>query len=55
MKRSLAEMVGVDLAQKVVDTIAESEKNGETDFAPIYDEKLSIKEKKSKTLYITRK
>lgn len=36
---------GVDLAQKVVDTISESEKNGETDFAPIYDENLSIKEK----------
>ncbi len=36
---------GLDLAQKVVDTIEKAEKCGEINFAPIYDEKLPIKEK----------
>ncbi|MBQ3573810.1 MAG: formate--tetrahydrofolate ligase, partial [Clostridia bacterium] len=36
---------GIDLAQKVVDIIEKSEKDGTTAFAPIYDEKLPIKEK----------
>ena len=34
---------GIELANAVIDTINENE--GKTDFAPIYDEKLSIKEK----------
>lgn len=36
---------GIDLAEKVVATIDEAEKEGKIKFAPIYDEKLSIKEK----------
>jgi len=36
---------GIDLAEKVVATIDEAEKEGKINFAPIYDEKLSIKEK----------
>ena len=36
---------GIDLAQKVVDIIEKSEKDGTANFAPIYDEKLPIKEK----------
>lgn len=36
---------GIDLAQKVVDIIEKSEKDGTANFAPIYDENLPIKEK----------
>ena len=36
---------GIDLAQKVVDIIDKSEKDKTSAFAPIYDEKLPIKEK----------
>ena len=36
---------GTDLAQKVCSTIEKCEKNGETNFRPLYDEKLPIKEK----------
>ncbi len=36
---------GMDLAEKVVSTIEKSETNGTINFAPIYDEKLPIKEK----------
>ena len=36
---------GIDLAQKVVDIIEKSEKDGTINFAPIYDENLPIKEK----------
>ncbi len=36
---------GIDLAHKVIETINEAEKNGSINFAPIYDEKLPIKEK----------
>ncbi|MCQ2465247.1 MAG: formate--tetrahydrofolate ligase [Oscillospiraceae bacterium] len=36
---------GTDLADKVCSTIEKAEKNGEINFAPIYDEKLPVKEK----------
>ena len=36
---------GKDLADKVCSTIEKAEKNGEINFAPIYDEKLPVKEK----------
>mgnify|MGYP000243124768 FL=1 len=36
---------GTDLAQKVCSTIEKCEKSGETNFRPLYDEKLPIKEK----------
>ena len=36
---------GKDLAQKVCSTIETAEKNGQINFAPIYDEKLPVKEK----------
>lgn len=39
---------GRDLAEKVCRTIEESEKNGNTKFSPIYDEKLPVKEKIAK-------
>ena len=36
---------GKDLAEKVCSTVEKAEKNGEINFAPIYDEKLPVKEK----------
>lgn len=36
---------GTDLAEKIVKTIDENEKNGGNNFSPLYDEKLPIKEK----------
>ncbi len=36
---------GTDLADKVCSTIEKAERNGEINFAPIYDEKLPVKEK----------